>query len=141
MTDSARASSHIVCDFMENVCPMIQAQADKSRQLLRISFSQHVGPDEAKSYSETVRALVSELQPGFRLLTDLTELESMDIAAVPYIERLMDLFREKGIAEVVRVIPDKQKDIGFNILSVFHYGREVRIVTCESVAEAEELLA
>src|ERR1041384_3523551 len=114
---------------------MIQAQADKSRQLLQVSFSQHVGPEETKAYSETISALVSELQPGFRLLTDMTALESMDAKTVPYIERLMDLFTEKGIAEVVRVIPDKQKDIGFNILSIFHYGRDVRIVTCESLAE------
>ena len=46
-----------------------------------------------------------------------------------------------GVAEVVRVIPDPQKDIGLNILSVFHYSRRVRIVTCESLAEAEELFA
>src|SRR5437868_3079966 len=119
---------------------MIQVQADKSRQLLRLEFSQRVGADEMKSYSEKLHALVAELQPGFRLLSDLSQLESMDKACVPYIEQNMDLFREKGITEVVRVIPDPQKDIGLNILSVFHYSRDIRIVTCESMAEAEELL-
>ena len=94
-----------------------------------------------QSYSETVRKLVSEMQPGFRLLTDLSQLESMDRACIPYIEGNMDMFREKGVAEVVRVIPDPQKDIGLNILSVFHYTRDVRIVTCESLAEAEEMLS
>jgi hypothetical protein len=120
---------------------MIQAQADKPRQLLRIRFSQHVGPEEVRSYSETVRALVAELQPGFRLLTDLSQLVSMDVACVPHIGRMMDLFRENGVAEVVRVIPNPQKDIGFNILSVFHYSRDVRIVTCESLAEATKLFS
>lgn len=119
---------------------MIQVQADKSRQLLRITFSQHVGAEEMLSHAETVRALVSDLQPGFRLLTDMTELESMDRACVPHLKQNMDLFREKGVAEIIRVIPDPQKDIGLNILSVFHYGRDVRIVTCENLAEAEELL-
>jgi len=83
---------------------------------------------------------VSELQPGFRLLTDLSHLKSMDKACLPYIKANMDLFREKGVSEVVRVIPDPQKDIGFNVLSIFHYGRDIRIVTCASFKEAEELL-
>jgi hypothetical protein len=42
---------------------------------------------------------------------------------------------------VVRVIPDPQKDIGMQIMSLFHYDRRVRIVTCESLAEAMKVLA
>jgi hypothetical protein len=42
---------------------------------------------------------------------------------------------------VVRVIPDPQKDIGLNILSLFHYRRRVRIVTCKTLAEAMKALA
>lgn len=120
---------------------MIQAQSDKSRQLIRITFSGDVEAEEMKLHSTKVTSLVSELQPGFRLLTDLSELKSMDQASIPYIKQQMKLFREKGVAEIIRVIPDPQKDIGFNILSIFHYGRDVRIVTCASLAEAEERLA
>jgi hypothetical protein len=42
---------------------------------------------------------------------------------------------------VVRVIPNPQKDIGLNILSLFHYRRRVRIVTCETLEEAMNALA
>jgi hypothetical protein len=42
---------------------------------------------------------------------------------------------------VVRVIPDPQKDIGLNILSLFHYRKRVRIVTCETLDEARKVLA
>jgi hypothetical protein len=48
----------------------------------------------------------------------------------------MDLCDKKGAAAVVRVIPDPQKDIGLNIMSIFHFRRRVRISTCETMEEA-----
>jgi hypothetical protein len=64
----------------------------------------------------------------------------MDLDCVPPLEGLMDLCRQAGVAMVVRVIPDPHKDIGFNILSVFHYPRRVKIVTCETMEEAQSAL-
>jgi hypothetical protein len=52
----------------------------------------------------------------------------------------MELFKTRSIGTVVRVIPDPEKDIGFNILSLTHYRRGVKIVTCETLAEAERAL-
>ena len=49
----------------------------------------------------------------------------------------MDEFKAKGIGAVVRIVPDPAKDIGFNILSVVHYRRGVRVVTCQTAEEAE----
>ena len=54
--------------------------------------------------------------------------------------QVMDLFNAKGVAMVVRVIPDPKRDIGLNILSLFHYSRKVRIVTVKSLDEATKLL-
>jgi predicted choloylglycine hydrolase len=87
-----------------------------------------------------IPGLVPDLRPGFRLLTDLSGLESMDLACVPYIEQMMDLCNKKGVEMVVRVIPDPHKDIGLNIMSLFHYPRRVRIVTCETLEEAMSAL-
>jgi hypothetical protein len=42
---------------------------------------------------------------------------------------------------VVRVIPDPRKDIGLNMLSLFHYRRGIRIVTCMTLEEATKTLA
>jgi hypothetical protein len=39
------------------------------------------------------------------------------------------------------VIPDPRKDIGFNILSLFHYRHDIHIVTCETLEEAKRALA
>ncbi|HWX19022.1 MAG TPA: hypothetical protein VN578_03845 [Candidatus Binatia bacterium] len=120
---------------------MFEAKIDKSANLLTVSFSGNVDPGETKRLAAEVERLAAELPPGFRLLTDLTSLEAMDLACVPHIRRVMDLCNKQGIAMVVRVIPDPHKDIGFNILSLFHYRRGVRIVTCETLSEARKILS
>ena len=120
---------------------MFQVEADKSKNLLKISYAQHVGPEDTEHVEKNAPPLLADLRPGFSLLTDLSGLESMDLACVPYIRRMMDLCNKKGVELVVRVIPDPHKDIGLNILSLFHYRRRVRIVTCETRAEAMKVLA
>jgi hypothetical protein len=75
------------------------------------------------------------------LFTDLSGLEFMDAACAPLIGAIMDHLVEKQVASVVRVIPDPQKDIGFDLMSHFHYGREVRTMTFETLADAIHHLA
>jgi hypothetical protein len=87
-----------------------------------------------------MRFALERVERGFRLLADLTGLQSMDIACAPHIESAMDLCNGKGVSDVVRIIPDPRKDIGMQIMSYFHYGGDVRIVTCESAEEASDLL-
>ena len=120
---------------------MFQVEVDKANNLLKITYAQRVKPEDTKRVAEKVSVLLAELRPGFRLLSDLSGLEAMDLACVPDIKRMMDLCNKQGIEMVVRVIPDPQKDIGLNILSLFHYRRRVRIVTCEDMAEAMKVLA
>ena len=126
-------------DF-EGTFQMFRIEADKSKNLLKISFAQRVDLEEAKRCEDKVRILLADVQPGFQLLTDLSGLESMDLACVRYIERVMDHFNKKGVAKVVRVIPDPHKDIGFNILSLFHYRHGIPIVTCDTLEEAMQIL-
>jgi len=63
-------------------------------------------------------------------------LDEMDTACEKHLRKAMDLCNDRGVKQVVRVIPDPSRDIGLNILSVFHYRRGVRIVTCETMDEA-----
>jgi hypothetical protein len=48
----------------------------------------------------------------------------------------MDLVAQHDVKLIVRVIPDPTKDIGLNILTVFHYPRHPRVITCQNLAEA-----
>lgn len=119
---------------------MFHAEATKTKNLLKIHYSGRVGPGEAQKCSHELPGLLAELEQGFRLLTDMSTLEEMDLACLPYVKAMMDLCNTKGVTLVVRVIPDPHKDIGMNILSPFHYRHDVRIVTCETLDEALQIL-
>jgi hypothetical protein len=119
---------------------MFQVELDKSKNVLKLAYSRHVGPDETQACEERIKVLLPDLQPGFQLLSDLSGLEEMEIACVPYIRRIMELCKQSGVGRIMRVIPDPRKDIGLNILSLFHYPRDLPILTFATLAEATAAL-
>ena len=120
---------------------MLLATINKSKQLLYMSFIGEVRVEELVRSREEVVALLADLAPGFRVLADLERLDSISLDCAPEIGKVMELCDQKGVALVVRVIPDHTKDIGLGILSHFHYHRLPRIVTCANMAEAAKLLS
>lgn len=119
---------------------MHAVEIDQPQNLLIIRYVGSVRPEEAEQCLGEVQAALPKMQTAFQLLADLSELEVMDVACAPHIEKAMDLCNERGISAVVRVIPDPKRDIGLQIMSYFHYGADVRIVTCETLTEAREIL-
>ena len=115
---------------------MYSVESDRSKQLLVISAAGQVTKKEVESVALRVREMMKEVTPGFRVLTDFRWLERMDPAAAVPLAEIMDALAAKGVAAVVRVVPDPRKDIGLNILSQFHYGPQIKLVTFESLAEA-----
>ena len=126
---------------LEEIIMGFSVESDLSRRLLSVCYTQHVGQEEARCCFERVQLLMADLQPGFRLLTDLTRLKSMDTACSFYMKQIMDICDEYEVALVVRVVPDPHKDIGYNIMSLFHYTLEVQIVNCSNLDEATRALA
>lgn len=121
---------------------MFLAEIDSSQRLLKIIVVGHISPDDAGSCLESLKSLLADIPPGFRLLTDLSGIKSMPTTTAPYVGKIMELCTEKGLESVVRVLPaEPRNDIGYAILSQFHYGPDVRIVTCDNVEEAARLLA
>lgn len=119
---------------------MYHAAINPSGNLHTTHWSGHVDSEEAKRCCEEIRQHLSDSRPGIRVLTDLSGLESMDYDCVSHLDRIMDLFNERGINTVVRVIPNPRKDIGFSIMSLFHYHHGIHITTCESLEEAMKIL-
>lgn len=117
-----------------------EAQLDTTRNLLRMSYRGHVAAAEMKVFAESLEGLLPKLKKGFTILTDLSCLDSMELDCLSELTRAMDRFKALGVGTVVRIVPDPRKDIGFNILSVVHYRRDVRIATCMTAEEAERLL-
>ncbi len=84
--------------------------------------------------------LLADLEPGFRLLADFSRLEFMDLDCVPEIGKMMELLERHQVGLIVRVVPDEDKDIGFNIISAFHYKKRPQAATCETIKQAAKLL-
>src|ERR1041384_4900274 len=108
---------------------MWSVELDQQKQLLKLHFAERVSLEDIKACGRRIEQLLGELKPGFSLLTDLSDLDEMDVACGPVIDQLMETFNSRGIRKIVRVIPDPRKDIGFGIMSLFHYGHDVRVVT------------
>ena len=100
---------------------MIDVQVDPAKQLLSLSYSQHVDVEDMKRGMQQIKHALVDLRPGFRLLNNLSGLETMELGCAEQIMDIMKLCNDHGIATAVRVIPDPMKDIGFNIMSRFHY--------------------
>jgi hypothetical protein len=119
---------------------MFLATTNKTKRLLHLSYIGRVQPEELASGLDDLKLLLADLTPGFRVLVDLSRLESMSLDCVPEIGRGMEILDKRGVELVVRVIPDPSKDIGLNILMHFHYKQWPRVVVCDNMIEAGRIL-
>ena len=119
---------------------MFLATVSKPRQLLYLSFIGRVSVEQLQQNYEEIVSLLADLGRGFRVLADLSRLDSMDINCAREIGRVMELCEQKGVGLVIRIVPDPAKDIGLNIISLFHYRLRPRVMTCDTLAEAEAAL-
>lgn len=117
---------------------MYEVETDVERGVLRLSYHDHVTVEEVRNCRLEVEKSVAKLGSGFLVFTDLSGLERMDFECTSEIRGIMEFLKANGVGRVIRVVPDPSKDIGFSILSYFHYGATVRIQTFESFEEAVE---
>ena len=120
---------------------MFVVETDTTKQLLVLSIAVTIAVDESKETLARVVERLREMEPGFVALIDFRWLESMSAQAAPFVAEIMDAFAAKKVSAVVRVMPDPHRDIGLNILSKFHYGPDVRLMTFETLADAIQALA
>ena len=119
---------------------MYLASVNKAKRLLCLSFIGKVEAEELARGLQDLAALLSELEPGFRVLADLERLDSIGVGGAAEIGKAMELCDQKGVGLVVRVIPDHTKDIGFGILTLFHYRQAPHTMTCKTMIEAAKAL-
>jgi|SRR5271168_5302981 len=120
---------------------MFLATSNKAKGLLYLSYIGHVDAADLQREHDNVVALLSDLPADFKMLVDLERLESMDTDCVEQLGKYMELLDERGLEQVVRVIPDPTKDIGFNILARFHYKNNPRMNNCGTMLDAAKLLS
>ena len=119
---------------------MLLVTSNKAKGLLYVSFIGTVSPDEFRAAREEMQAQLAGLPPAFRYLADLTSLEFMGLDCTAELAQTMELIGQSQVSLVVRVIPDPAKDIGIGIMTVFHYPKQLRVVTCQKLAEAVQAL-
>lgn len=115
-------------------------EVDAARNLVRTRYCGSVTAAQMKTGVQEAERLLPQMRAGFAVLADLSGLEAMDLDCAPHLSKIMDLCKAQGVGLVIRVIPDPTKDIGLNILSLIHYRGKVRLVTCDTLAEAERAL-
>ena len=120
--------------------PVLLITSNKLKRLLCISYIGQVKLEEFQRSREDLTTQLKDLSPGFRLLADFSQMESMGLDCTPELGRMMNLIGRAGVGLVARVIPEPGRDIGMNILTVFHYPHRPRVVTCQSLTEAARLL-
>ena len=120
---------------------MVLITSNQRQRLLCLNYVQRVSAAELATAKDDLKAALAELPDGFRLLVDLSQVEFMDPNCLGDLGRAMELFDQRGVSVIVRVIPDSSKDIGLNILTLFHYPHHPRVITCQNLAEALRQLA
>ena len=119
---------------------MYKVNHDNIHNIIIIKIWEDFSVKQAEDLHTHLEQIMPRCKKGFRVLTDLSLLESMQQETHRTIEKSMKLLNQHGASKVIRVIPDPAKDIGFNIMSLFHYSRNVIIHTYHSIEEAQKHL-
>ena len=120
---------------------MFLVTINKPKHLLYFYYIGHVTAADYRRGAADVAKMLPDLAPGFRLLSDLSRVEKIDLNCVPEIGLMMELLDRHQVGSIVRVVPDEGKDIGFNIMSAFHFKTPPHAATFETIEEAAKLLA
>ena len=119
---------------------MINAQYDAKRNAVIIEFAGDVDAAQAEKSFAGLDKVLPKHGKGFTLLTDFSSVENMEPAVKSVIEESMELFDAMWVDEIIRVLPDPAMDIGFNILTLSHYSKHPKVITCRSRTEADAYL-
>ncbi len=112
---------------------MSKISYNKKSNLVTLRYKGHVDVKVAEELHQHFQILIPQCKPGFKILVDLSSVDEISRDVIPFITRIMDLCNQHGVSQVARVIPDPDKDIGFNILSVFHYDKGIKVVNYKSL--------
>ena len=115
---------------------MTNVRYDDQLNTVILEFEGTVDAAQAERLFSDIEKVVPTPGKGFVLLVDFSLAETMEIAVKQQIEKAMELFSARGVTEILRVLPDPDMDIGFNIMSRSRYRTDARILTLRSREEA-----
>ncbi len=116
---------------------MVKASYDGECNAVIIEFSGNVDGAQAWQLSSDIEKILSKRSEGFSLLADFSSVETMEPVVEVAIKKAMKLFKTRGVSQVLRVLPDPDMDIGFNLMSRSYYSDKVKPLTFRSRSQAE----
>ena len=119
---------------------MLKALYDPKHNVLIMELVGRIDAAQMERFVPEVQKVIPKHGKGFRILTDLSGVQEVALDTREPIKKLMDFLDDQGVTEILRVIPDPVQDIGLNIMSLFHYSKDVRFFTFQSRKEAESRL-
>lgn len=117
---------------------MIEVSYDESLNAFLIHYKGDVTAQHAEELYSNLLALIPQQKKGFRVLVDLSNATSVSPGITEALNKIMDLLNIQGVKEIIRIVPDPMYDVGLNIMSAFHYSKEVKLLTLTSRKEADK---
>jgi len=87
-----------------------------------------------------IQATLPQFQPGFTVFADFSQVASMNLDCVRPLAAMMESLRAAHVGMLVRILPEPNRDIGINLIGLVHYRGQVKVVTVDTLAEAERVL-
>ena len=116
---------------------MINVTYDSKHNTIIVELAGKIDLAQGEQLYSAIQKSVPKDGKGFKILTDLTGIETVDPKIKGSIQKLMEFCDKQGVTEVLRAIADPSQDIGLNIMSLFHYSKKVTILTFQSREEAQ----
>ena len=120
---------------------MIKASYDPEHNAVIMELAGKIDALQMERFISEIQKVIPKHGKGFRILTDLSGVQEVALEAREPIKKLMDFLDDQGVTEILRVIADPAQDIGLNIMSLFHYSKEVKFFTFQSREEAQSRLS
>lgn len=114
--------------------------ADIKKNRLYITLAGTINKSAVESIYTDVRFCVADLQPGFDVVTDLTEAQIGHLLGIPTFIKIMEYLKTHGVGRVVRVV-GKAKSLFRQISRITESVQVYRPTYVATRAEAEELLS
>ncbi|MBC8205935.1 MAG: hypothetical protein H8E68_02150 [Kiritimatiellaeota bacterium] len=115
---------------------MYLLEIDRTQNRIHITLSDRVDEAQTKALLDELRLRVGELEPGFRILCDMTTLEEFNESAGVHYRSVMDLCNEANVSKIIRIIPNPIHNFGLTVMSHFHYNSGIPVVICKDFNEA-----
>ncbi len=119
----------------DSITGSVATRFDATRQILQVRFRGRVTRDVMARHLAEIEELEPTLRSGFTLASNLSELDEIESGSLEILIRVMETLRRAGVRTVGRFIPNPEKDIGFAILSAFHYPEGIHCFSCETEEE------